>query len=108
MAALLLSAVWCLGVPVWTRRRRASTVAHRNRHRRKSAAGVHTYCSGGEVTCSVCLEDVRGGEMVRRLPECRHLFHVGCIDAWLHSSSTCPLCRSDLSPRRRVVKAQLS
>lgn len=57
----------------------------------------------GVVTCAVCLEDLLGGEMVRSLPECRHLFHVGCIDAWLQMHVTCPLCRSDLSPRRRVT-----
>ncbi|KAF0934473.1 hypothetical protein E2562_025550 [Oryza meyeriana var. granulata] len=55
--------------------------------------------SNAEV-CSVCLEDVRGGETVRRLPACRHLYHAACIDAWLRSHTTCPLCRSDLSPRR--------
>ncbi|GJN19466.1 hypothetical protein PR202_gb06745 [Eleusine coracana subsp. coracana] len=64
---------------------------------------------GVVITCSVCLEDVRGGEMVRSMPECRHLFHVGCIDVWLHAHPTCPLCRSDLSPRqRRVTSAALS
>ena len=62
--------------------------------------------AGGDgVTCAVCPEDLRGGEMVRSLPECRHLFHVGCIDAWLQMHVTCPLCRSDLSPRRRVTTA---
>jgi hypothetical protein len=43
----------------------------------------------------VCLEHVRAGETVRQLPACRHLFHVGCIDMWLHSHRTCPLCRCD-------------
>jgi hypothetical protein len=62
--------------------------------------------AGGDgVTCAVCLEDLRGGEMVRSLPECRHVFHVGCIDAWLQMHVTCPLCRVDLSPRRRVTTA---
>ena len=50
------------------------------------------------VVCSVCLEDVRGGEMVRQLPACMHLFHVGCIDMWLHSHRTCPMCRCVISP----------
>ncbi|CAO2038157.1 unnamed protein product [Urochloa humidicola] len=54
----------------------------------------------GGATCSVCLEEVRGGELVRSLPGCRDVFHVGCIDAWLQWHVTCPLCRSDLSPRR--------
>ncbi|RLM77943.1 RING-H2 finger protein ATL44-like [Panicum miliaceum] len=62
----------------------------------------------GGATCSVCLEKVRGGEMVRSLPGCRHLFHVGCIDPWLHSQVTCPLCRSDLSPRRRATMAAVA
>ncbi|RCV04645.1 hypothetical protein SETIT_1G017100v2 [Setaria italica] len=50
------------------------------------------------VVCSVCLEDVRGGEMVRQVPACRHVFHVGCIDMWLHSHRTCPMCRCVVSP----------
>ncbi|GJM90747.1 hypothetical protein PR202_ga07056 [Eleusine coracana subsp. coracana] len=50
------------------------------------------------VVCSVCLEDVRGGEMVRQVPACRHVFHVECIDMWLHSHRTCPMCRCMISP----------
>ncbi|KAG0532572.1 hypothetical protein BDA96_04G118700 [Sorghum bicolor] len=75
---------------------------YQQQHRPAAAAG-----GGGDgvTTCAVCLEDLRGGEMVRSLPECRHLFHVGCIDAWLQMHVTCPLCRSDLSPRRRVTTA---
>lgn len=50
--------------------------------------------------CPVCLEDVEAGEVVRQLPACGHLFHVECIDMWLHSHATCPLCRSEVSSRR--------
>lgn len=60
--------------------------------------------SAGSALCAVCLEDVRQGETVRRLPACGHLFHKDCIDMWLHSHTTCPLCRCDLSPRRRAMK----
>ncbi|KAF7066268.1 hypothetical protein CFC21_072282 [Triticum aestivum] len=59
--------------------------------------------SGGDTACSVCLEDLRAGETVRRLPACMHVFHVECIDMWLHSHRSCPLCRCDLSPPRKVV-----
>ncbi|KAF7073239.1 hypothetical protein CFC21_078268 [Triticum aestivum] len=58
---------------------------------------------GGDSACSVCLEDLRAGELVRRLPACRHVFHVECIDMWLHSHRSCPLCRCDLSPPRKLV-----
>ncbi|CAN6177946.1 unnamed protein product [Urochloa humidicola] len=55
------------------------------------------------VLCAVCLEDVRAGEMVRQLPACRHLFHVGCVDAWLRAHRTCPLCRCELPPRKATA-----
>ncbi|KAL6629602.1 hypothetical protein ACP70R_029367 [Stipagrostis hirtigluma subsp. patula] len=73
-------------------------------YERLASSGSLVDAAGG-LTCSVCLDDVRGGELVRSLPECRHLFHVRCIDVWLRSHPTCPLCRFDLSPRRRVLAA---
>ncbi|OEL29809.1 hypothetical protein BAE44_0009170 [Dichanthelium oligosanthes] len=56
--------------------------------------------AGRRALCPVCLEDVEAGEMVRQLPACGHLFHVECIDMWLHSHATCPLCRCRVSPRQ--------
>ncbi|TVU08691.1 hypothetical protein EJB05_42102, partial [Eragrostis curvula] len=55
---------------------------------------------GGEAECAVCLEALRGGEVVRRLPACAHAFHVGCIDMWLDSHATCPVCRCHLLPQK--------
>ncbi|RLN13120.1 zinc finger, C3HC4 type family protein [Panicum miliaceum] len=57
------------------------------------------------VLCAVCLEDVLAGEMVRQLPACRHLFHVGCVDVWLRAHRTCPLCRCELPPRKAAAAA---
>uniref|UniRef100_A0A0E0LCB2 RING-type E3 ubiquitin transferase n=1 Tax=Oryza punctata TaxID=4537 RepID=A0A0E0LCB2_ORYPU len=48
--------------------------------------------------CSVCLGAVQAGEVVRRLPACKHLYHVECIDMWLASHATCPLCRTEVEP----------
>ncbi|CAA6656801.1 unnamed protein product [Spirodela intermedia] len=45
-----------------------------------------------ELTCSVCLEQVYAGELVRILP-CLHQFHVACIDPWLRQQGTCPVCK---------------
>ena len=53
---------------------------------------------GDGEQCSVCLGTVEAGEMVRRLPLCKHLYHVECIDMWLASHTTCPLCRADVEP----------
>jgi hypothetical protein len=55
--------------------------------------GDEVAASASCVVCSVCLEDVRCGEMVREVQACRHVFHVTCIDMWLHSHRTCPMCR---------------
>ncbi|KAK2974240.1 hypothetical protein RJ640_016726, partial [Escallonia rubra] len=46
--------------------------------------------------CAVCLHDVAGGETHRKLPKCGHCFHADCIDDWLRSKLTCPLCRSQV------------
>lgn len=52
--------------------------------------------STGEGNCSVCLEEFTGGDLVRQLP-CRHVFHQGCIDAWLSREPHCPLrCPHDV------------
>ncbi|RLN11390.1 hypothetical protein C2845_PM09G15170 [Panicum miliaceum] len=55
---------------------------------------------GGTVAreCAVCLGAVQEGEMVRRLPDCGHVYHVECIDRWLAAHRTCPMCRSELDP----------
>jgi len=74
------------------------------RHAGTCGADGSSSKSGRCALCSVCLEDVEAGEMVRQLPACGHLFHVGCIDMWLHSHATCPLCRCDVSPQPVAVK----
>lgn len=45
-----------------------------------------------ELTCSVCLEQVVEGEIIRTLP-CVHQFHAACIDLWLRQQATCPVCK---------------
>ncbi|KAH7548121.1 hypothetical protein JRO89_XS14G0070400 [Xanthoceras sorbifolium] len=45
-----------------------------------------------ELTCTVCLEQVSVGEIVRSLP-CLHQFHANCIDPWLRQQGTCPVCK---------------
>ncbi|KAL6899751.1 hypothetical protein ACP4OV_006409 [Aristida adscensionis] len=43
--------------------------------------------------CAVCLAELEDGEEARFLPRCGHGFHAECVDTWLASRSTCPLCR---------------
>ncbi|KAJ4831543.1 hypothetical protein Tsubulata_039875 [Turnera subulata] len=48
--------------------------------------------------CSVCLSEFQENEKGRVLPQCKHTFHVDCIDMWFHSHSNCPLCRASVQP----------
>ncbi|XP_020576197.1 RING-H2 finger protein ATL3-like [Phalaenopsis equestris] len=50
------------------------------------------------IECSVCLCELSEGEKFRLLPKCNHGFHLDCIDMWLHSHFTCPVCRSPVGP----------
>ncbi|KAK4780804.1 hypothetical protein SAY87_016910 [Trapa incisa] len=46
--------------------------------------------------CAVCLCEFSDKDKLRLLPLCSHAFHIDCIDSWLLSNSTCPLCRGSL------------
>ncbi|XP_027329895.1 RING-H2 finger protein ATL46-like [Abrus precatorius] len=47
--------------------------------------------------CAVCLCEFSDQDKLRLLPMCSHAFHMNCLDTWLLSNSTCPLCRACLS-----------
>ncbi|CAL9096494.1 unnamed protein product [Musa textilis] len=46
------------------------------------------------LECVVCLNAMEEDDSGRLLPACKHAFHVGCIDVWLTSHATCPICRA--------------
>ncbi|CAM8910954.1 hypothetical protein QQ045_032123 [Rhodiola kirilowii] len=46
--------------------------------------------------CSVCLGEFQDDENLRLLPKCSHAFHISCIDTWLQSHASCPLCRCSI------------
>lgn len=52
----------------------------------------------GGLECAVCLNEFEDDEILRLIPNCDHVFHPQCIDAWLESHITCPVCRANLSP----------
>ncbi|KAG8391456.1 hypothetical protein BUALT_Bualt01G0189700 [Buddleja alternifolia] len=52
--------------------------------------------TGGD--CAVCLSKFEPHDQLRLLPLCCHAFHADCIDTWIVSNRTCPLCRSTVLP----------
>ncbi|KAM0006139.1 putative transcription factor C2H2 family [Helianthus debilis subsp. tardiflorus] len=53
---------------------------------------------GMDPVCAICLSEYREAEMMRMLPECKHCFHLTCVDAWLKLNASCPVCRSSPLP----------
>lgn len=50
--------------------------------------------TSGDRQCSVCLEGFVPGREATFMPCCRNLFHPQCIQDWLRSHQSCPLCRA--------------
>ncbi|KAL6142666.1 hypothetical protein ACLB2K_060943 [Fragaria x ananassa] len=53
----------------------------------------------GALECAVCLNEFEDDETLRLIPKCDHVFHPECIDEWLASHTTCPVCRANLVPQ---------
>lgn len=50
-------------------------------------------------SCRICQDDFDGGDEVRCLRNCVHVFHKTCIDRWIQDDKmTCPLCRTPIVP----------
>lgn len=71
-------------------------------------ASLPTFTVGatGDVSsateCAVCLSVLEEQDTARELPNCKHVFHVDCVDTWLNTCSTCPVCRTEVQPRPRL------
>jgi hypothetical protein len=60
-------------------------------------AGGGAASDGDEApSCAICLEEFAPGHVARRLP-CCHSFHRDCVDKWLKSKATCPVCQRGIS-----------
>ncbi|KAL7417461.1 hypothetical protein BDY24DRAFT_411439 [Mrakia frigida] len=45
--------------------------------------------------CTICMSDFEAGEQGKKMP-CTHLFHQHCLETWLETNGTCPVCRFSL------------
>ena len=57
--------------------------------------------------CSICWEPI--GNLSRKTLICNHSFHSNCVNRWLESNSSCPLCRREVTTTRtRVRRSRLT
>uniref|UniRef100_A0A0D9W8Q8 RING-type domain-containing protein n=1 Tax=Leersia perrieri TaxID=77586 RepID=A0A0D9W8Q8_9ORYZ len=58
--------------------------------------------------CAVCLSPFTPDAELRLLPACRHAFHTACVDAWLRTTPSCPLCRATVTLHHPSISAILA
>ena len=56
------------------------------------------------VCCAICQEDINFCTEEISVLNCGHLYHNGCLEQWLDTSSTCPDCRSAVTRNNFVQK----
>ncbi|EYU25976.1 hypothetical protein MIMGU_mgv1a024693mg [Erythranthe guttata] len=78
-------------IPVFKFKKKAASIINNNNN---NAAIIKTNC---DIDCAVCLNEFQEDEKLRIIPNCRHLFHIDCIDVWLQNNANCPLCRTSIS-----------
>lgn len=83
-----------LGIDEATLKGYPEVVYGETRKEAKAGAKKGTTCT----CCSICLDNYGDGEVLRKLPECGHLFHRECVDPWLRHHPTCPVCRTSPVP----------
>lgn len=54
-----------------------------------------TQLPSDHAQCMICLETFQGGQQRKTLP-CLHGFHTECVDKWLRTNATCPICKFDV------------
>ena len=55
----------------------------------------------GNEDCSICMDDMKEGDTLLRLPCGKHVFHAACMEGWLKEHNTCPLCRHAMPEQQR-------
>lgn len=56
----------------------------------------------------MCLMVFTDGDEIRQLIECKHAFHVSCIEEWLKDHPNCPICRTDVSVKQQTEAANVT
>ncbi|KAK9841909.1 hypothetical protein WJX84_009073 [Apatococcus fuscideae] len=55
--------------------------------------------------CSICLSLFQAQDRLRLLP-CAHFHHQACVDEWLLTRATCPLCNQSARPQPQALSSR--
>lgn len=61
----------------------------------RKLAGGESLNLGEQMRCVVCLDDFGDGDDLKTLP-CLHIFHQKCIEQWLRTDNSCPICKTPI------------
>ena len=59
--------------------------------------------NGLDTLCSICREQIKNNDVVKKIKKCNHFYHLTCIDKWFERKSTCPVCRKDVGVEEPVL-----
>jgi hypothetical protein len=51
--------------------------------------------------CVVCFEKFKKGAKLKKVVDCKHIFHLSCLSDWIKSrieNPTCPMCNVEMYP----------
>ncbi|XP_061370537.1 E3 ubiquitin-protein ligase ATL4 [Gastrolobium bilobum] len=102
MSATSAAAVSSSATPIFTSSRRISPEIPPSSSSVIDSLPIFTFSSvtrrssTAAADCAVCLSKFHHHDLLRLLPLCCHAFHADCIDTWLRSNLSCPLCRSSI------------
>ncbi|KAF7640089.1 hypothetical protein Mgra_00000534 [Meloidogyne graminicola] len=54
--------------------------------------------------CCICLSNLKFGEKMTTLVQCKHIFHYECIEPWLRTKNNCPICRATAFPEINIIQ----
>jgi hypothetical protein len=62
--------------------------------------------TGDMAECPICYDVITS--KCKKVLSCEHVFHKGCVQKWLQSHTTCPMCRAQVvTPRAPVPRDEV-
>ncbi|KAG9311229.1 hypothetical protein JVU11DRAFT_8306 [Chiua virens] len=59
-----------------------------------------------ETRCPICLDDYEPSDVLTKLIECTHWLHKNCLEQWLRTANTCPVCREKVKTSPKPAPAR--